>query len=223
LRACQRFFQAIANRCAMLLPPNPGAIGPMPQNTKIARISPTWPNPSSRFRACISGVQILLMLLAVIVQTGRSQRQAKVITLRGAAFWPLLVRHGYALIGRMFIVSDDEFSDLIDQSFDALPKEHRKAVKNVAIVYADEPTENQRDQLRLACNETLYGLYEGTPLSRRQGVTHYPPDKITIFKGPMQRDSEGLADLRAKIHHTLWHEIAHYFGLNHDQIHKLER
>jgi predicted Zn-dependent protease with MMP-like domain len=123
----------------------------------------------------------------------------------------------------MYIISDDDFADLIEQAFDTLPEEHRKAVKNVAIVYADEPTQAQREQLRLACNQTLYGLYEGVPLARRQGMTSYSPDKITIFKGPMQNDAYSLDDLRAKIHHTLWHEIAHYFGLDHDQIHKLER
>lgn len=124
----------------------------------------------------------------------------------------------------MFDVNDDQFADLIDQAFDHLPKAHRKAVRNVALVYADEPTPAQREQLQLACNETLYGLYEGVPLSRRQGATNaYPPDKITIFKGPMLRDAISLEDLRAKIHHTLWHEVAHYFGLDHAQIHKLEQ
>jgi predicted Zn-dependent protease with MMP-like domain len=75
----------------------------------------------------------------------------------------------------------------------------------------------------LACNETLYGLYEGIPLARRQGITSYPPDKITIFKLPLEHDAVSVEDLRTKIHHTLWHEIAHYFGLDHAQIHKLER
>ena len=111
---------------------------------------------------------------------------------------------------------------MIDAAFARLPKAHRSAIKNVAIVYADEPTPLQREELQLACNQTLYGLYEGTPLSRRQGVTSYPPDKITIFKGPLQRDAHSLADLRTKVHHTLWHEVAHYFGLNHAQIHALE-
>jgi len=123
----------------------------------------------------------------------------------------------------MFYVDDNQFANLIDRAFDTLPKAHRKAVRNVAIVYADDPTPEQREQLHLACNETLYGLYEGVPLSKRQGVTNqYPPDKITIFKGPLQRDAMDLHDLQVKIHHTLWHEVAHYFGLDHAQIHKLE-
>jgi predicted Zn-dependent protease with MMP-like domain len=124
----------------------------------------------------------------------------------------------------MFYVDDNQFADLIDRAFHELPKAHRKAVQNVALVYADEPTPAQRQQLQLACNETLYGLYEGVPLAKRQGVTNqYPPDKITIFKGPLQNDSSSLEDLQAKVHHTLWHEVAHYFGLDHAQIHKLER
>lgn len=122
----------------------------------------------------------------------------------------------------MFEITDEQFADLIDQSFDKLPKAHRKAVKNVALVYADEPSARQRKQLKLACDQTLYGLYEGVPLANRQGVTHYPPDKITIFKLPLMQDSASLAELREKIYHTLWHEIAHYFGLDHSQIHKLE-
>lgn len=123
----------------------------------------------------------------------------------------------------MFYVDDDQFADLIEQSFDALPKAHRQAVKNVAILYADEPTPEQREQLKLACNQTLFGLYEGVPLSRRQGNTGYPPDRITIFKEPLQQASDSFEDLRANIHHTLWHEVAHYFGLDHDAIHKLEQ
>lgn len=123
----------------------------------------------------------------------------------------------------MYTVSDDDFAKLIEQAFDTLPRAHRKAIKNVAIVYAEDPTEAQREQLRLSYYQTLYGLYEGIPLARRQGVTNYPPDKITIFKGPMQRDAIDLSDLRTKIHHTLWHEVAHYFGLNHTEIHKLEQ
>lgn len=123
----------------------------------------------------------------------------------------------------MLDISDEDFSNLIAESMDELPREHMQAVKNVAIVYADEPTPHQREELRLQCNETLFGLYEGVPLAHRQGMTGYPPDKITIFKGPITRFAESREQLKAQIKHTVWHEIAHYFGLNHEQIHKLER
>ncbi|HKU18579.1 MAG TPA: metallopeptidase family protein [Candidatus Saccharimonadales bacterium] len=120
-------------------------------------------------------------------------------------------------------ISDEQFAALIDEAFEHLPAAHRRAVKNVAIVYADEPTPGQREQLRLQCNQTLYGLYEGVPLARRQGITSYPPDKITIFKLPLLRASGNEPELREHIRHTVWHEVAHYFGLNHEQIHRLEQ
>lgn len=123
----------------------------------------------------------------------------------------------------MVEVSDKQFEDMIAAALESLPKAHMNAVKNVAIVYADEPTERQREELKLNCHQTLFGLYEGVPLTRRNGQTHFGPDKITIFKEPMLRHVHTAAELQAEVRHTLWHEVAHYFGLNHEQIHKLEQ
>lgn len=123
----------------------------------------------------------------------------------------------------MVTISDEHFAALIEESLDELPKEHMRAVKNVAIVYQDEPSDEQREELKLLCHETLFGLYEGVPLAKRQGVTSYGPDKITIFKGPITEYAHDLRELKAQIKHTVWHEIAHYFGLDHAQIHALEK
>lgn len=123
----------------------------------------------------------------------------------------------------MLDITDDQFADLIEESMAELPQEHMAAVKNVAIVYADEPTQEQREKLRLGCHETLYGLYEGVPLSQRQGMTALMPDKITIFKNPMLEWAGSVEEVKAEVKHTLWHEIAHYFGLDHEQIHALEQ
>lgn len=120
-------------------------------------------------------------------------------------------------------MSDEQFAGLIGEVMDELPPEHMRAVKNVAITYADHPTERQREELKLACDDILFGLYEGVPLTRRNGQTHFPPDKITIFKNPALQYAHSYAQLRHAVKHTLWHEIAHYFGLNHAQIHRLER
>lgn len=122
----------------------------------------------------------------------------------------------------MLDISDDQFSAMIAEVMDELPREHMEAVKNVAIVYADEPTPEQREILRLRNDQSLFGLYEGIPLARRQGVTSYPPDKITIFKLPMLQYVSSYEELRAQVKHTVWHEIAHYFGLDHPAIHALE-
>jgi predicted Zn-dependent protease with MMP-like domain len=123
----------------------------------------------------------------------------------------------------MIAVTDEEFSRLIDEAIQELPQEHMRAVQNVAILYEEDPTDEQREQLQLLDGETLFGLYEGVPLAHRQGVTSYPPDKITIFKGPITLYCQTREQLKAEIKHTVWHEIAHYFGLDHAAIHRLER
>lgn len=119
-------------------------------------------------------------------------------------------------------VSDDEFQALINQALEELPGEHVKNIKNVAILYQDEPTPEQRVKLELQDNQTLLGLYEGIPLSERQGMTTTLPDTITLFKRPLEAQAANMTELKEEIRHTIWHEIAHYYGLNHTRIHELE-
>lgn len=122
----------------------------------------------------------------------------------------------------MIEVSDDEFQQLIDQALSELPGEHVKNIQNVAILYEDQPTPAQRQRSKLNPYQTLLGLYEGVPLSERQGMTRVLPDKITLFKLPLMSRANTLEGLKEEIKHTLWHEIAHYYGLNHDQIRQKE-
>ncbi|HET7059765.1 MAG TPA: metallopeptidase family protein [Candidatus Saccharimonadales bacterium] len=122
----------------------------------------------------------------------------------------------------MIQVSDEKFQELINQALTELPSEHVQNIKNVAILYEDAPTPRQREELKLHCDQTLLGLYEGIPLSRRQGMTRVLPDKITLFKKPLESQANTEAGLRETIRHTLWHEIAHYYGLDHNKIHELE-
>lgn len=122
----------------------------------------------------------------------------------------------------MIRVSDEQFQELINQALESLPGEHAQNIENVAILYEDEPTPQQREELRLRGDQTLLGLYEGVPLSRRQGMTRVLPDKITLFRRPLETQASTLDGLREAIRHTLWHEIAHYYGLDHKKIHELE-
>lgn len=122
----------------------------------------------------------------------------------------------------MIQVSDEQFQELINQALESLPGDHAQSIKNVAILYEDVPTPDQREQLQLRHDQSLLGLYEGIPLSQRQGMTRLLPDKITLFRVPLQQQATTLAELREEIRHTLWHEIAHYYGLDHDKIHSLE-
>lgn len=122
----------------------------------------------------------------------------------------------------MITVSDEQFQQLINQALESLPGEHARNIRNIAILYEYEPTPEQRQQLALRHDQTLFGLYEGVPLPTRGGQDRLYPDKITIFKGPMERATNSIMELQEQIRHTLWHEIGHYYGLDHKRIADLE-
>lgn len=120
-------------------------------------------------------------------------------------------------------ISDEQFAVLIAEAMDELPEKYAGALDNVAVVYEDDPTSEQRELMKLRRNQTLFGLYQGIPqTSRGSGYNLVLPDKITIFKRPLEHASRDIHELKAHIKHTLWHEIAHHFGLDHDRIHELE-
>lgn len=122
----------------------------------------------------------------------------------------------------MFSVSEDRFQELINQALDSLPGEHAKNIRNIAILWEEDPTPEQRQKLKLRHDQTLFGLYEGVPLPQRQGMEALYPDRITLFKHPLEWSTNDEAGLQEQIRHTLWHEIAHYYGLDHPRIHELE-
>lgn len=122
----------------------------------------------------------------------------------------------------MITLSDEEFQQFINDALDSLPQDKMPYVKNVAFIFEDEPSPDQRLQLELRHDQSLLGLYEGVPLPRRQGMDTMLPDKITLFKLPLCAVSDSIDDLKEQIRHTMWHELAHYFGLDHEQISELE-
>jgi predicted Zn-dependent protease with MMP-like domain len=110
-------------------------------------------------------------------------------------------------------VSQERFQELINLALEELPGEHVKSIKNIAILFEDVPTPEQRQKLALRHDQTLLGLYEGVPLPQRQGTTKIYPDKITLFRVPLQWQAADEDQLK---------EIAHYYGLDHDKIRDLE-
>lgn len=119
-------------------------------------------------------------------------------------------------------ISDAGFEKLLTEAINAIPAPYNNHLDNVAFILEDYPSQEQRAKLNLYPNETLFGLYEGVPLPARNGTLKLLPDKITIFKMPMLAVSRNLFELRQQIGHTVWHEVAHYYGLNHKKIHELD-
>lgn len=123
----------------------------------------------------------------------------------------------------MITLTDQQFDTLITRAMDELPQEYITGLNNVAIVMEDEPTLEQRQKMKLGHN-LLLGLYEGVPLPLRgSGWSGMLPDKITLFKNQILTIVHTEEQLFEQIKRTLWHEIAHYYGLNHDRIHELEK
>jgi predicted Zn-dependent protease with MMP-like domain len=122
----------------------------------------------------------------------------------------------------MLDISDQEFHDLMNEAMASLPKTHTEKLKNVALLLEEDVSKETRQNLNLPPYQTLLGLYNGVPLARRQGQPTILPDTITLYKRPILASVTDMAGLKEQIRHTLWHEIAHYYGLDHPQIHALE-
>jgi predicted Zn-dependent protease with MMP-like domain len=109
----------------------------------------------------------------------------------------------------------DDFEALIDDAVASLPDDLRSFMSNVAIVVEDEPP----------AGLPLLGLYQGVPLTRR--TTAYaavPPDRITIYRGPLERLTGGDPDrLRKQVRRVVLHEIAHHFGISDERLRELDR
>ena len=121
-------------------------------------------------------------------------------------------------------ITDEAFDHLVTRAMDELPQRYIQGLDNVAILYADEPDEHQRAKSHLDDRHILLGLYEGIPLTQRgAGYSFVLPDKITLFKHALLHISHNEAQLFEEVKRTLWHEIAHYYGLSHEDMDKILR
>ncbi len=119
-------------------------------------------------------------------------------------------------------INQKQFKDLVAEAVARTPQPYKDRLQNVAFIVENQPSPAQRRKLQLRADQTLFGLYEGTPLPRRGGQTKLLPDKSTILTTPLLAISKDKADLADKIGRTVWHEVAHYFGLDHRRIYELD-
>lgn len=121
-----------------------------------------------------------------------------------------------------------EFEAMVaDVGLSAVPAKFQKKVKNVAFVIEDEPSRDVREEEGLLEGETLLGLYHGIPHTARgdhYGIGVVFPDTITLYQIPIEEAGRGDPErIRKIVHDTIWHEVAHHFGLDHKEIEKREK
>ena len=115
------------------------------------------------------------------------------------------------------------FEKYVADALASIPKKFRNAMQNIAIVVEDEPSPRLLDDKEIEPPDTLLGLYQGTPLTERTwGYGNTLPDRVLIFQGPHERQSDDEEDLVVCIAETLIHEIGHYFGMSEEQIEEIE-
>jgi predicted Zn-dependent protease with MMP-like domain len=117
-----------------------------------------------------------------------------------------------------------EFDRLVAAAYARIPARFRKRLKNIALVVEPEPGPAQLARGRTPRGSTLLGLYEGRPLTKRSVFEPFAmPDRITIFQGPHERLAHSPEHLASLVADTVWHEVAHYFGMNELQVRAAER
>ena len=106
-----------------------------------------------------------------------------------------------------------EFDQVVEKAFRKIPRRFRRRLHNVVIVVEKE-----------APRPGLLGLYHGRPLTHRSVNDGFQlPDQITIYQGPHERIASSPQDLERLVEETVWHEIAHYFGMDEARVRSAER
>lgn len=127
----------------------------------------------------------------------------------GLRLWEVLV----LAIRWWLVLPVAEFELVVENALRIIPRRFRRLMKNVAIVVEQEPP-----------RPGLLGLYQGRPLTTRSVFDGFTmPDKITIFQGPHERSSRTRAELEQMVADTVWHEIAHHFGMDEARVRRAER
>ncbi|MBI4220004.1 MAG: metallopeptidase family protein [Chloroflexi bacterium] len=110
------------------------------------------------------------------------------------------------------------FERLVREALENLPGEFYERLQNVDVVVEDQPTPEQLRSAGLNEDDTLLGFYEGIPLTARENYGFVLPDKITIFKGPIEEMCESAEDVIDEARTTVMHEIAHHFGIDDESL-----
>jgi predicted Zn-dependent protease with MMP-like domain len=118
--------------------------------------------------------------------------------------------------------SPEEFEQLVVQAIDELPEFFQEKLENIDVLVADRPTAADLRDAGLDPGDLLFGLYQGIPLTERTSSYNLVlPDRITIYRLPIEQVCRTPAQVVRQVQRTVKHEIAHYFGIDDDRLHEL--
>src|SRR5262245_5550077 len=116
-----------------------------------------------------------------------------------------------------------QFEALVDRALRRLPRPFRDKLANIAVVVEAWPDDETLADMGIEPPDTLYGLYRGVDLPRRDSsYGNVLPDTITIYQGPIEEDCQDVEEMTELVRDTVVHEIGHYFGLDDETMHRIE-
>jgi predicted Zn-dependent protease with MMP-like domain len=113
------------------------------------------------------------------------------------------------------------FELLVDRAIGAIPDPYREALREVAVLIEDEPSPQQLEENELEPWDTMYGLYEGVPRTDYGADWAASPNRITLFRLPLEEDFPDPRDLENEVRLTVLHELAHHLGIDDDRLDEL--
>ena len=116
----------------------------------------------------------------------------------------------------------EDFERLVKKVIADIPEKFLKKLENVEIVIEDEPDSHQLKNLKKSRGTRLLGLYQGVPQTKRYHYSEVLPDKITIFQKPIEEIARSEDEIREIVKNTVWHEIAHHFGMDEKMVRNSE-
>ncbi len=117
----------------------------------------------------------------------------------------------------------ERFRQLVAEAVDTIPASFRKHLQNIAIVVEDEPSPDLLAEMEIEPPDTLFGLYQGTPLPERHwGHGNALPDRISIYQFPIEDACDTEDEIVTEVGETLIHEVGHFFGLSEEELEEIE-
>lgn len=117
----------------------------------------------------------------------------------------------------------EDFQKIVEEGIDSIPVEFLEKMDNVEIVVEEEPDPGQLKELKIGKGYCLFGLYQGIPKTERWGnYDQVLPDKISIFKKPIEEEARSEEEIKEIVKNTVWHEIAHHFGMDEERVRQAE-